>query len=427
MNKINRRSFIQKASSLAIPVFIPASVFGANDRINLASIGTGRRGKRNIKMFAKLKECKVTAVCDVHKKEMIKAKKLVNRLYRSKDCETYEDFRELLEKKSIDAVCISTPDHWHGITAIEASKTGKGIYCEKPLVNNIREGRALVEACKNNNTILQTGTNERSTSSIRYACELVRNARIGKLNKIIINLPTVEKHHLSVWNDSGENITLPPPEQLDWDFWLGPTPAVPYNKKIYKLWRFILTYGGGEMTDRGAHVIDLAQLGADKDLTMPAEYRAKGKTPPNSKLFNTYFNFNFEAVYKDGLKMIGTSDKPRGLKFIGDKGWIFIHIHGGKLEASDPKLLKEKIGPDEIHLGRSPGHYKNFLDSFRQKNEPVAPVYAGYHTAIICHLLNISMRLNGANLKWDQTKEQITNNKTANKMIDSSMRPPWKI
>ncbi len=184
-----------------------------------------------------------------------------------------------------------------------------------------------------------------------------------------------------------------------------------------------MNYGGGEMTDRGAHVIDIGQLGNASDHTTPIRFKATGDLL-GSTLYNTYFNYDFECNYANGVKMIGTGNSPRGIKFIGDKGWIFVHIHGGHLEASDPALLREPIGVHELHLGRTESHHRNFLDCVKTRREPFAPLHVGYHSAVICHF-NISMQLNGTELEWDPENEAILNNEEAQKLLQRPMRSPW--
>ncbi len=186
-----------------------------------------------------------------------------------------------------------------------------------------------------------------------------------------------------------------------------------------------MNYGGGEMTDRGAHIIDLAQLGNDADDTGPVELEAQGERPSEG-LYDTFLKYKFECKYANGVRMIGKDTGTRGLKFEGTDGWVFIHIHGGRLEAEPESLLKEVIGPNEIHLGRSPGHHRNFLDAVKSRGEPVAPAEIGHRTATICHLLNIAM-LTGDKLKWDPRLERVTNSHQANRMLGRPMRSPWHL
>jgi predicted dehydrogenase len=434
MKTISRRTFLKStavaSAAFGLPMFVPSTVFGADapsNRIVIASIGMGGQGCGNTNNLMAQPDCQVVALCDVDSGHLEQARNMVNTYYQNKDCAVYRDFRDILARKDIDAVCISTPDHWHGLVAMAAAAAGKDIYCEKPLTNSIAEAKALKSAVQRYQCVFQTGSHERSQPKARYACELVRNQKIGKLHTMIVNLPTVEEHHQAILHDSGSHPIQESPQELDWNFWLGPTPYAAYTpKRCHFFWRFIMDYGGGEMTDRGAHVIDLGQLGNDTDNTTPIEFWAKGQKC-DSTLYNAYFNFNFECTYANGVKMIGTHDTPRGIKFIGDQGWIFIHIHGGHLEASDPKLLSATILPDQIHLGRCQSHHRNFLDCVKTRQKTMAPIEAGYHTAVICHLLNASMRLNGARFKWDPQREIVLDNQQAQKFLTTPMRTPWHL
>jgi predicted dehydrogenase len=272
---------------------------------------------------------------------------------------------------------------------------------------------------------LQTGSHERSTPSVRFACELVRNGLIGKVHTVRIHLPCSDGHHQKARSLTSIPPEEPVPEGFDYDFWLGPAPKAPYTPlRTHFWWRFILAYGGGEMTDRGAHIIDLAQLGLGTDDTGPVEIEARGMQNKGS-LYDAFWDYEFTNVYANGVRMIGSTATPRGLKFEGTDGWIFIHIHGGKLEAEPASLLKTDASKLKISLGRSPGHVRNFLDAVKSRKDPVAPAEVGHRTATICHLNNIAMRL-GRKLKWDPVLEQ-TNDAEANKYLHPHLRAPWKL
>jgi len=386
----------------------------------MGAIGTGGQGTGNMKQFTRNPGSQMVAACDVDKSHVMRAKGIVDEHYGDKGCATYGDFRELLARDDIDAVCIGTPDFWHGLICIAAAKAGKDMYCEKPLVNTIAEGRYVRDAVNRYGRVLQTGSHERSRSNARFACELVRNERIGKLHTIKVNLP---------WDNrdlSWPSTPMPVPEGFDYDMWLGPTPWVPYTEKRCHFWfRYILEYSGGEVTDRGAHVIDIGQLGNNTDDTGPIEIEGGGDFVRDG-LFDCATSYWFNFTYANGVKMLCASEQPRGIKFIGDKGWVFVHIHGGELEADPPSLLQEVIGPNEIHLGRSPGHHEDFLRAVRERGTPMAPLEVGIRTATMCHLANIAM-LTGRKLEWDPVKECIVNDDEANKMCERPMRAPWRL
>jgi predicted dehydrogenase len=441
--RVTRRQFLGRSAAVAagaaaLPTIIASSALGKDgavapsNRIVMGCIGMGGMGRNDMRVFMGQPEVQVVAVCDVDKPNLDGGLEDVRGHYSQqagtdwKGCAAYGDFREVVARDDIDAVTVTTPDHWHALISIAAAKAGKDIYCEKPLTNSVAEGRAVSDAVRRHGVVLQTGSHERSTESIRYACELVRNGRIGTLRQIRINLPCSDSHH-----QEAKALTSIPPEEpipagFDYDFWLGHTPAAPYTpRRCHFWWRFILSYGGGEMTDRGAHVIDIAQLGAGMDHTTPVHYEAHGKQTPGS-LYNTLWDYRFTNTYANGVKLVGTTDDPRGLKFEGDDGWIFVHIHGGALEASRPSLLNEKIGPDEIQLGRSPGHHRNFLDCVKSRGVPFAPAEVGHHTATICHLNNIAM-LTGGQVAWDPARETVLGNPDAAKLLCPTMRAPWSL
>ena len=432
----SRRDFLKKSSLAAtlfgLPTIIPATALGRDgrlapsERIQMGFIGTGGKGRHNLEQFIGFNDCQVLSVCDVDSKHQDVARDMVNQRYGNEDCKAIHDYRELAADGKLDAICVSTPDHWHAVATVAALEGGKDVYCEKPLSNSVYEGRAICRAAAKNGRIVQTGSHERSGETRRMACELVRNGRIGKLHTIRINLPTSDQHHLQVkqWLEPAPD--MPIPESLDWDMWCGHTPLVPYTeKRCHFWWRFILAYGGGEMTDRGAHVIDLAQLGADKDNTGPVEYIARGSRNA-SGLFDAFMDYVFVNVYADGLKMIGSTSGPRGVKFEGDEGWIFIHVHDPLVEASDPRILESQLQEGEVSLGRSPGHHRNFVDCVRSRQEPMASAEVGHRTATICHLNNIAMKL-GRSIQWDPVNEVVIGDEEANALLKPNMRSPFII
>jgi predicted dehydrogenase len=435
-----RRRFLQQtatvtAGAIGFPYFVRATALGKdgatapNSRIVMGTIGTGGMGRGNMRSFMDLGGVQMVAVCDVDRKHADEACGEVNKKNKNQDCKVFKDFRELLAIKDIDAVIVATPDHWHALASIAAANAGKDIYCEKPLTNSVGEGRALCDAVKKNNVVLQCGSHERSGSNARFAAELVRNGKIGELKTVRINLPCDEGHHKEVRAMAQKEFSeMPVPETFDYDFWLGHTPKVFYTeKRCHFYWRFNLNYGGGEMTDRGAHVIDLGQMGMGTDETGPVEYTAKGMRYEKG-LFNVFWDYTFENVYANGVKMIGTAKGPRGVKFEGTEGSIFIHVHGQKLEATPGSLI---VAPDtswgdmEVCLGRTVSHRQNFLDAVRTRKQPFASAEVGHRTASICHLNNIAMIL-GKSFKFDPQTEK-SDNEEVNNLLTPKMREPWKL
>jgi predicted dehydrogenase len=424
-----RRTFLgQSAALLSAPLFVPAAALGrdektaASERIRIGVIGTGGRGRSLINSFQREKDVDIVAVCDVDARHLEQGQKAAEK--SGKKVSTFKDFRDLIAHKGLNAVIVATPDHWHALPSIAACKAGLDVYCEKPLANSIGEGRALCEAAREFKRMVQTGSHERSGPRARFACEIVRNGKIGKLKTVRINLPCSDRHHNEARKrDLGT--AQKPPMQLDYDLWLGHTKEVPYiPERVHFHWRWVLAYGGGEMTDRGAHVIDLGQLGAGLDETGPVEIEAKGVQQKDC-MYDVFWDYTFTNRYANGVELVGSTKGPRGVRFEGEDGWVFIHVHGAKLEASSPDLLKLNADDFKVKLGRTTSHVRNFLDSIRSRKEPFATAEIGHRTATICHLNNIAMKL-GRKLKWDPVKERFDDDE-ANKLITPTMRSPWKL
>jgi len=456
MRKLSRRCFLRVSSvaglavaAIGFPTIIPSRAFGANDKIVMGCIGTGGQGTGIMRAFLAPEDVRVVAVCDVDKNHRETAAEIVNQRYANKDCKLYSDFREVIARKDIDAVTVTTPDHWHAIISVAAAKAGKHIYCEKPLANSIAESKAVRDAVRKYNVVLQTGSMERSRHNARYAAEIVRNGYIGKLKNIYIQMPTVEPHHNAIKQTLKVPDSLPAvPSELNYDMWLGHTPEVQYYpERVHFYWRFNLSYGAGEMSDRGAHVIDIGQLGHNTDDTGPIEIKARGWDTQHG-IYDTPMEFEFENTFADGVKLVGGTVVPegttpggRGVKFEGTDGWIFEHIHEGTLEASDPEWL-ELIDPDsgsklgnenrelrkqfKVDLGRTGSHQGNFLECIRKGGRPFADVEIGHRSATICQLNMIAMRL-GRTLKWDPVAEQIIGDEEASNMMMPSWRGAWKL
>ena len=431
MLMVNRRNFLKSASAgaaaMTIPTIIPRRAFGANERLNLGLIGCGGRGRWLARHFAEFGECVITAACDVDRSQLEKGVEAINRFNGNQDCGTYTDFRELLEIKNIDAVIVATPDHWHALTSIAAAEAGKHIYCEKPLCNTIGESKALRDTIVKTGVKLQTGSHERSRDNARYCVELVRNGYIGQLKEMQINLPTTQEHHNDVREHEGIPPELPVPEGLNWDMWLGHTPDIPYYEGLQPFgWRFNLSFGRGEMSDRGAHVIDIAQFGNDADNSGPVEVEARG-WDDNNGIYNTPMEFGFTNRYANGVKMYGgTTANPRGVRFIGDEGWLFLRIHEGTLEASDSRLLDIEETSFETRMGRSHDHVLNFIGGIKGRNELFAPVEVGHRSCCACLVNMMAMQLQ-RRLEWDPVKEEFVNDDEANRLMNPVMRAPWTL
>lgn len=432
-SQVSRRKFLAQASaaSLAVPMFVSARALGledapaASDRIVMGMIGTGGRGQANLRTFLSQSDVQVVSVCDLDQQHALAAKKIVDDHYGNQDCQIFEDSLRMLREPGLEAVCISTPDHWHGLCAIQAAREGKDIYCEKPLSGSVGEGRAICDAVNRYGVILQTGSHERSNNSIRFACELVLNGHIGELERVEVNLPTDEAHHREVRAVKAAPPIREIPKGFNYDRWLGHSPAVPYiPERVHRLWRFNSATGGGEMTDRGAHVIDIVQMVTGADGISPVVYSAKGQREPGC-FYDAFFEFEFTNIYPNGLEMTGSTKGPRGVRFVGSEGKLFVHIHGGKLEADPANILSIKPEDLEITIGRSPGHHRNFLDCVRTRLQPIANHEVGRATATVCHINNLAMQLE-RELRWDPISE-LFNDDEANRLVLPMMREPYSL
>lgn len=431
----NRRQFIKQGSAalfgaFVFPTIIPSSALGnagvtsPNDRINLGCIGLGGMGISNLKGFLNREGARVIALCDVDSEHRRAAKHIVDESYGNNDCVEYNDFRELLSRSDIDAVMIATPDHWHGIIATQAARAGKDIYGEKPLAYTISEGRAIVEAVERYGVVWQTGSWQRSVRNFRFAAELARNGRIGKVHTVRIGLP----HGNSIMQAS----TKPgvPPEGFDYNMWLGPAPWRPYSPaRCHWNFRWISDYSGGQLTDWAGHHCDIANWALSVENSSPLSIEGKADFPLGKNgLFDTPESYSFVCQYKEGFNMIVADKKQQpkgmGVHFIGDEGWIWVDRDG--FDAHPKSLLKSAIRPNEIHLYKSESHYQNFLDCVRSRQKTVAPVEAAHQAIMIGHLGNIAMKLE-RKLYWDGRLECFINDPEADRLLSRPMRPPWHL
>ncbi|MFA7003351.1 MAG: Gfo/Idh/MocA family oxidoreductase [Verrucomicrobiia bacterium] len=441
---VSRRGFLQRAGGAAIglaaPMIVPSRVLGRDgatapsERITIGCIGLGGQGQGNMRNFIAQPDAQIVALCDVERgaehRGLATARKTaadssgkVGRPIGDGSLATYRDFRELLARDDIDAVSIGTPDHWHGLIAVAAARAGKDIYCEKPLSLTLADGRAMVEAVRRNGRILQTGTHRRSSPVARFMCELIRNGRIGKLRKATVEIGTTPGREgpKEPWEEQ------PVPAWLDYDMWLGPAQWAPYHKlRCLYSFRYINDYSGGEVTNTGAHMLDLVQWASGHDDTGPVEVEDLGGAFHPEAFFNMANPAHFRFRYADGVEgELHSSMRGWCVKLEGDKGWIAFQ---DRLTASDPKLLNETIGPSEIHLYESSDHMRNFLDCVKSRREPVAPVEVGHRSTSICHLGNIAMTLK-ARLAWDPAAECFTghNAAAANRLRHRAGRGAWTV
>lgn len=446
-----RRRFLKRAAGLglgavAAPYIVPASALGAEDkpapsnRITMGIIGTGNQGTGDMGAFLGDKRVQVVAVCDVNRESpgywsgsvrgREPARNRVEQRYAAakasgkyKGCDAYTDFRELLGRDDVDAVEVSTPDHWHAIPVIAACKAGKDIYCQKPLSLTVVEGRAMAKAVNRYGVVFQTGSQQRSDANFRRAAELVLNGRIGKLETVKCGLPGGRPDYGRTGNRKKPE---PVPDGFDYDFWLGPAPKAPYcPARCHVNFRWIYDYSGGQVTDWGGHHPDCAQWGMGTERTGPVEIRAaKGVFPPDP-VWDTATEYYFEAVFAGGVVMSISNRNPGGVTWEGTEGTV--SANRGRHDAEPKSILTSKIGPDEIHLYESSNHFRNFIDCVLSRKEPIAPAEIAHRSITICHLGNIAMRLGVDGFKWDPEKERIVGNDQAARMLSRPYREPWRL
>ena len=382
-------------------------------------IGTGNHGiHRNLNMFLRQEDAKIIAVCDVFKSRMLKAQSITNDYYKTNDCSIHSDFREILERKDIDAVMISTPDHWHALMSSMAIRRGKDVICEKPTLT-VAEGRYISDLVKKTGKVFQTSTEDRSLFIYHRLAEVVRNGRIGKLKEIKVTLPAGKRFP----NENPANA----PKDLDYDMWLGPAPEAPYtiSRTKQQHWRHVWDYSGGKFSDWGMHQLDTAQWANDTERTGPISISGKG-TINEGSMYNTFVDYEIDYAYENGVKL-NVKSGGTSIHFYGSEGWCGSKSWDSGLEANKKSIVKDPIPKDGLHLYTCKGgEHRNFLDCVKSRNEPYFPAEIGHRCATLCHLGNISMRLN-QKLQWNPKTEKIGNSKEASSMLSRKMRKPWDL
>jgi predicted dehydrogenase len=423
-------------AGVAFPAIVPASVFGAaapSERITVGCIGVGRMGNGDLGEALGFQHVQVVAVCDLDSRRAQLAQKRVESTYAKrsgggdyKGCAVYGDFRELVARSDIDAVQIATPDHWHTLLALAAARAGKDIFLQKPLTLTIQEGRILSDTVRRHNRIFQVGSQQRSDKEFRTACELVRNGRVGKLHTIKVGFGTDP--------GCGPKPTMPVPENLDYEMWLGPAPRAPYTEeRVHPQnslsarpgWLRISDYGAGMITGWGSHHLDIVQWGMGTEDTGPVEIQGEAEFPKDG-LWDVHGPFRIEYTYANGVKVICADEKkvPSGVTFEGDQGRVW--VTRGRMDAEPKSLLQETIGAGETKLYVSNHHKANFYECVQSRQPTIAPVEVAHRSCTICLLGDIAMRL-GRKLRWDPAKEQFVNDEAANKMLSKPMRAPWTL
>jgi len=435
--KLSRRQFISRgmvaAGSLAgFPHLVRSSALGlggtvsASERITVGLIGLGIRGTSHLRTLLGHPEAQIIAVCDLYRSRREKAKNRVEDGYGGKTdgsyrgCETYRDFRELLAREDVDAVVVSTPEHWHGLTMIAAVRAGKDVYGEKALTLTVAEGRRLCEEVRRFGRVFQVGTQQRSRRDFRFACELARNGYLGKVHTVEVGVP------------GGHALPDSPPTAVpagfDYEMWLGPAPVKPYNAircTSPEGWYHIYDYCAGWIQSWGVHHMDIALWGVPGLGSSPLEVEGAAVFPARG-LGNTSLTWRVEFVSSDGVRL-SFSDNARyeqGCRFKGDEGWV--HVNRGGIRAEPASLLKVSTRPGEQHLYESNNHHANFLECVRSRREPAARVEAGHAATTATLVADVATRI-GRKAMWNWQSESFVNDEQANRMLERTMRSPWRL
>jgi myo-inositol 2-dehydrogenase / D-chiro-inositol 1-dehydrogenase len=464
-NGITRREYLKTsligaAGMVFAPSIVPSSVFGKtapSNKIHVGQIGFGRIARgHDLPETMKHDEVRVVAVADVDRNRADRGKQFIEEWYAEEqdrdnyiDVATYQDYREMIVDADLDAVIISTPDHWHAQPAIEAAMAGLDIYMQKPTSLTIHEGRVMSDIINRTGVIFQIGSQQRSVNpwpQFKQTCELVRNGRIGELHTIKIGLPG---------DPSGCDPTpMEIPENLDYDMWLGRTPHEPYTlDRVHSQedlgsrpgWLRIENYGAGMITGWGAHHLDIAHWGMGTEYSGPVEIKAEaefpGDDPDYDGLWNVHGNFQVEAKYDNGVTMLVNDEYPNGVRFEGEDGWIFVSRGnvgvtdsdpdaGGDddspLQASDSSILESEIGDDELHLYESEEHHTNWVRCIQTREQTITPAEVAHRSCSACLISHIAMKL-PRTLHWDPINERFKNDDEANAMLKRPQRSPWGI
>jgi len=461
-NQINRRKFIEQSTKgsavllavAAFPTIVPSSVFGKNapsNRIQIGQIGFGRIGMtHDLPEVMKHDYATVVAVADLDSNRLKQGKAWIEKKHlddfgKSVQVKTYDNYKELIASKEIDAVVISTPDHWHAQPAMEAALAGKHIYLQKPTALTIEEGRTMADAIKKTGVVFQLGTQQRSMNpwpQFKRTCELVRNGRIGQLQRIQIGLPI---------DPAGGDITkMPVPSNLNYDMWLGSTPEVYYTKdRVHSQteidgerpgWLRCEQFCAGMITGWGVHHFDIAHWGMGVDLSGPLEVEGRAEFP-TSGLWDVHGTYEIHALYPNDVRVEVRDTFPNGVRFEGTEGWIFVSrgnvgvtatdptaVAGEKdnkaFYASDPKILTSNIGPNDIQLYESPEQHTNWLECIKNGKETISPVEVAQRVGSACIVAHTAMKL-GRKLKWDVSAEKFVGDEEANATLSRPQRFPY--
>lgn len=426
---VTRRRMIQSTAMLAAaPMVVPSSVFGANapsNRITMACIGVRGQGNSNMRRFLGIEECQVLAVCDVNQKVLDQRSNDVNKRYKNKDCKSYKDYRELMQRDDIDSVMIATPDQWHAPIGITAARAGKDIFCEKPITHTHAEGKMLVKEVQKAKRIWQTGSWQRSQFHFHRAVETIMNGHIGELQHVDIGLPNGNPHP----PNAADNQT--PPAELDYDFWLGPAQEQPYMKERLDFnWRWNYNIGGGQMMDWIGHHNDIAHWAMGEQYNGPILVHSdRMEFPRDKRVWDAAYRYDVHCRYASGVTTRITNLTRMGCTFLGSDGWL--RVWRGGLIGSNSKQWRDKNwdpGPKKAY--KSTDHWRDFINACKTRKDAVTTVEISHRSITPGHIGLISHELGRKKLKYDPKEDKIVGNDDAIKLMEQKgtkgIWRPWR-
>ncbi len=411
----------------AAPLFLPGTVLGLagavppSDRINVAGLGIGGRGERDLESFLVHDDVQFRAICDARNERREEIKSKVDRHHGNSDCEMYADMHELWARRDIDAVLIATGDRWHTLLSIMTAQAGKDVYCEKPCSMTIQESRALADAFHRLGRVYQAGTQRRNGTNFEYCIDLARNGTLGELHTLHANAAPGGRYPPLTTHDWLPAEPEPPKSVVDWDRWLGPAPWRPYNSLYVKgRWRNFFDFHGGGILEWGSHTVDLCHAAAGLDETAPVRFephRPEGATP-----------YSVDFRYANGLRLVLRDTGWDGLgacaaRFEGDEGWV---------QTGDAGIVETSAGLSQFRRTfdnareATTRHVRDFLDCVRSRREPRANALAACQTHIACHAAYIAYQL-GQSLEFDPSRDRFLGTDAANRMRSRAMREPWRL
>ncbi len=443
---VTRRAFLRAAAgAVSAPMVLSSRVWGAegaepSERIGIGIIGMGSRGFNLLHSFLREPDAQVVAVCDVDMKHfrdnasgqgdaygLEPARERAEAYYAQRDNRSayrgigaYCDFRDLLAHDGVDAVVVATPDHWHALCILEAVRKGKDVYCEKPVTHLFREGQLVYREVARHNAIFQAGSQQRSDERFRRAVELALNGHLGKLQRVEVGLP------MGFGEPRGDTAIQEPPGHLDYDFWCGPSVALPYiPARHHRLWRGHLAYGGGVLMDWIGHHNDIAHWALGMDHSGPTKVEAAGWTYAATDVYNTPRDYTIRCEYPGGISSVISNTNRLGLKLTGQEGWVY--VDRGVLEASDERWTQKPFDPGPVKAYTSERHTKNFLDCIKSRESCAAPAETAHRSITPGHLGYVSHAL-GRPFEWDPVAERVTNDNEADTLLNTVIyREPWML